>query len=323
MRSKGEAFVPVKRLNYFTHQFLREQDFKDEQAYHLEMRRRHNRCLHAWGVVEGLEVHKKGEREIVVDSGMAIDGQGREIILALPATRNLGHFGRDTHVYITIAYHENWEDADHTSAGGVRAYTRITESQQIEEQKQQPARDGAVITLARVHLNDLGHVHRIDMDSSVRKSAVGAGGEAGWMRLVFKPVRLSPVKIEEKRVKILSEKEAEEYEFIVDEASAYCDAHGALGSMAIPVPPGVRRIVGFKIAGTTQGNVSFNLFRTGWNLEENIGEKTELLKEAFGGPWFHKELNVHEGRLDDTHALAVSVKAEGETNIYLVAAKFE
>lgn len=315
--------MPVKRLNYFTHQFLREQDFKDEQAYHLEMRRRHNRCLHAWGVVEGLEVRKKGEREITIDPGMAMDGQGREIILALPVNRNLSHLGPDTHVYITIAYHENWDDADHTSAGGVRAYTRITESQQIEESKQQTPSDGSVITLARVHLNDLGHVHGIDMDSAVRKSAVATGGAVGWMRLSFKPLRLSPVKIGEKRVNFLSEKEAEQYEFVVDEATAYCDARGALGSMDIPVPPGAGRIVGFSLAGTTQGTVSCNLYRTGWNLEENRGEKTELLKESFGGPSFYRELKIHDGRLDDSHALAVSVKAAGETTIFLVAAKFE
>ena len=78
----------IKRLNYFTHQFLREQDFKDEQAYHLEMCRRHNRMLHGWGVVTGLEVQKKGEREITINPGTAIDKEGRELMLAelFPAT---------------------------------------------------------------------------------------------------------------------------------------------------------------------------------------------------------------------------------------------
>ena len=32
----------LKRPNYFPYQFLREQDFKDEQEYHIEARRRHN-----------------------------------------------------------------------------------------------------------------------------------------------------------------------------------------------------------------------------------------------------------------------------------------
>jgi len=254
---------------------------------------------------------------------MAIDAEGREIILSAPVTRDLSSLGRDTHVYITIAYHEGWDEGDHSTAGGIRAYTRITESPKIEEPKHQPPHDGSVITLARVHLNDLVHVHGINMDSSVRKAANVPGGATGWMRLAFKPVPLSPVRIGEKRVRLLSETEAEQYEFIVDEATAYCGNRGAMGSMDIPVPPGARRITSFRIAGTTHGNVACNLYRTGWNLDENRGEKTELLKEVFGGHSFHKELEVNNGRLDESHALAVSVKAEGETTIFLVAAKFE
>ena len=46
----------VKRLNYYNSQFLKENDFNDEQLYHNQMRRFHNRALHTWGIVEGLEV---------------------------------------------------------------------------------------------------------------------------------------------------------------------------------------------------------------------------------------------------------------------------
>ena len=33
--------MSIKRLNYFNHQFLEEQDFREEQQYQIEMRRRH------------------------------------------------------------------------------------------------------------------------------------------------------------------------------------------------------------------------------------------------------------------------------------------
>src|SRR2546423_12577366 len=81
--SNGRLQLPreIKRTNYFTSQFLVEADFKDEQAYHLEMRRLHNRALHVWGVVDGLTVSKTGAREVTVSEGMVIDGQGREIVL--------------------------------------------------------------------------------------------------------------------------------------------------------------------------------------------------------------------------------------------------
>src|SRR6516164_2851426 len=55
----------------------------------MDMRRRLNVALHLWGIVDGLDV-KKGAlvpgapEQFYVDSGMAIDGYGREIILFAP-----------------------------------------------------------------------------------------------------------------------------------------------------------------------------------------------------------------------------------------------
>ena len=56
----------IKRLNYFDAQFLGETDFTDEQTYHLEMRRRHNRLLHSWGVADGgFPTTKSGDKTIL------------------------------------------------------------------------------------------------------------------------------------------------------------------------------------------------------------------------------------------------------------------
>lgn len=71
---------PVTRVNYFERQFLRTQDFADEQAYHVAMRRRHNIAHHTWGVVGGLEL-VADEGGLFVQPGMAVDGYGRELIL--------------------------------------------------------------------------------------------------------------------------------------------------------------------------------------------------------------------------------------------------
>lgn len=314
--------MSVKRLNYFTHQFLREQDFKDEQHYHVEMRRRHNRLFHSWGVAEGLEVQHKGEREITITPGIAIDGEGREVVLLNPAHRDLSSLSRDSHIYVTVGYREQWDESDHHTAGGVEGYTRVTEAPEVSEKKNQPPADGSVVTLAKVHLNDVGHVGAIDMGASVRKRAISPSPAAGWVRLPFKPVRLNPVRASGRLVRVVSQEIAEEYEFIVDEATAYCDEKGARGSMEVPVPPAATRITGFRVGGTTRGSVTVHLHRTGWNVHENKGEKTLLLQETFGGPTFHRDLHA-DAPLDESHALAVSVIAEGETYIWLVAAKFE
>lgn len=312
--------MSVKRLNYFTHQFLREQDFKDEQNYHLEMRRRHNRLFHAWGVVDGLEVHKKDDLQITIEPGMAVDRDGREIVLAEPIDREVGSFGRDSRTYITIAFGESWDEGDHQNTGGVDGYTRITEHPQIGENKQRP-QDGTVLSLACVHLNDLGHIDHIEMDPLARKLAVVPNPAAGWVRLPFKPVRLSPIRMDRSLVRVVSESEATEYDFTVDEFSAYCWDKGR-GSMGIPVPPTAKAVVGFRIAGTTQGTVEVHLFRGGWNREENKGERYEVLKERLTGPTFHKDFHL-EVSLNESHSLAVAVIAEGDSAIWLVAAKFE
>lgn len=74
----------VSRVRYYDQQILRRQDFEDEQAYHLAMRRRHNIGSHLWGIVYGLEIEigPEPEKELSVQPGLAIDGYGRELILA-------------------------------------------------------------------------------------------------------------------------------------------------------------------------------------------------------------------------------------------------
>jgi hypothetical protein len=73
----------IVRVRYFTQQFLRTQDFTDEQAYHLAMLQRHNIGLHAWGIVEGLKLVSDAD-SVEVEPGFAIDGYGRSVVLSEP-----------------------------------------------------------------------------------------------------------------------------------------------------------------------------------------------------------------------------------------------
>jgi len=77
--------IGVNRVHYFPRQVLRTQDFVDEQAYHLEARRRHNIGQHIWGIVSGFELRKDPDGVALVTPGFAIDGFGRELVL--PAGR--------------------------------------------------------------------------------------------------------------------------------------------------------------------------------------------------------------------------------------------
>lgn len=102
----------LKRMNYFKGEFLNTKDFEDEQQYHIDMLRSHNRNLHAWGIAEGLDlVCKIGENKLTIKSGMAIDAEGYQIILdgdkeeIIPANENA------TELYLTIYYHDEPTDS--------------------------------------------------------------------------------------------------------------------------------------------------------------------------------------------------------------------
>jgi hypothetical protein len=313
--------VPIKRLKYFTHQFLREQDFEAEQNYHIAMRRLHNRSIHGWGVVEGLAVRKKNEREITIDPGIAIDGQGREIILANQITRDLSSFERNSHTYITIAYDESLDDGDRYSSGGVEGYTRTTETPVIGEKRHEPAKDGSVLTLARVRINENGNIHE-EIETHLRTTLTTRSSAAGWVRMPFKPVRLEPLRVGEK---LIPPKQWDpSVEFTVDVASAYCEK-SARGSMHIPIPPGASRLKAFRICGTTRGKIEVELIRGGWNLEANKGELKEIMRRTVEREAFDELVEIADDRqhLGELHSLSIGVVAEGKTEIWLVAARFE
>ena len=53
---------------------------RDEQAYHIALRRRHNLSHHSWGIVVGLEIVRDENGQPVLLPGLAIDGYGRELL---------------------------------------------------------------------------------------------------------------------------------------------------------------------------------------------------------------------------------------------------
>lgn len=63
----------IQRMNYFNGLFLTETEFNLEQDYHIRMRRLHNRWLHGWGIVWGLDVEQTGESTVKITNGMALN----------------------------------------------------------------------------------------------------------------------------------------------------------------------------------------------------------------------------------------------------------
>ena len=120
-----------KRVRYFDRQFLREQDFNLDTAYHLHDRRDHARLLHTPGIAEGLEVESvvADPGKIRITAGCAYDELGRRIRLAADLIEDLSDQPDNAAVYVKLA----WADvkSDTSDEGGVSSETRWTETPAI------------------------------------------------------------------------------------------------------------------------------------------------------------------------------------------------
>src|SRR5437773_11481416 len=97
----------IKRVHYFDHQFLQVDDFTLEQDYHKEMRRRHNRLFHTWGVADGLAVDfPAGGASVTVGEGTAHDGQGRELVRMRELPLLLSRHPAHADVHVTVVYRQ-------------------------------------------------------------------------------------------------------------------------------------------------------------------------------------------------------------------------
>jgi len=77
---------PIERMQFFNGQPLFAADLQDLEEFNRLMRWLHNQSLHQAGVASGYAVTgNKGDSQITVQPGYAIDSQGREIVLTKPA----------------------------------------------------------------------------------------------------------------------------------------------------------------------------------------------------------------------------------------------
>src|SRR5256714_7477767 len=162
----------IKRLNYYNSQFLVADDFLDEQYYHTPMRRIHNRSLHTWGIVEGLEVKQvagenTGANKVTVAPGIAIDRLGQEIVWTKESDAvGFDAFAANSQVYVTIKYDEDWADRDPQST---KDYGRRPERPRVGASPTPPADNAPDVVLAVVKLDKDKAVAQVDR--SVRRYA--------------------------------------------------------------------------------------------------------------------------------------------------------
>lgn len=144
-------YIPFERNRYFYGKLLTVRDFMAEQTYAADKRRLTNRLLFGSGVVAGLQVVAVDDKTISVETGVAIDQLGREIVVPSPLTLKLSNIDGFTHddyaknVYLCIAYDEKGKEPVHTAVGAtgrdeeVTEYNRILESYRLFLSDQPPA----------------------------------------------------------------------------------------------------------------------------------------------------------------------------------------
>jgi hypothetical protein len=103
--------IPFDRITYRDGQLLTALDLGDEHRREARLRRLHSRYLHeTWGIALGFEVQKEGTGAVVVGPGYAVDGMGRDLLLAegmhLPVPNVPGQQTPETFV-LTMSYQED------------------------------------------------------------------------------------------------------------------------------------------------------------------------------------------------------------------------
>lgn len=138
---KNKKYYPFERNNYFYGKLLTVRDFEDEQKYVNDKRRLQNFLTKGAGVVCGLNTIVLDDKTISIEAGMALDYQGREIVMEESITKKLNVIDgfyeiEDTdNVYLCIDYNEENKELMHSIAGNPQEqgnnYNRIAEGYKI------------------------------------------------------------------------------------------------------------------------------------------------------------------------------------------------
>lgn len=123
---KNSKYFPFERNKYFYGKLLSVDDFELEQKYINNKRRMTNRFLYGTGIVAGLYVVKIDDKTISVESGIALDSFGREIVIDTPVIKKLWLIdgfkscveeSEKDYVYLCLDYNEEEVGAVHNLAG--------------------------------------------------------------------------------------------------------------------------------------------------------------------------------------------------------------
>ena len=128
-------FRQFERPHFYAGRLLTAADLQDDQDYFRAKIRLHNRLLHGWGVVTGLQVSESA-RTLTVSAGLALDCAGNELVLAEDKHIALSNVAGQQ--FVTIQYVEV-PTRQQPSTTGDTQFSNILEDVRIEITSTDPA----------------------------------------------------------------------------------------------------------------------------------------------------------------------------------------
>ncbi len=200
--SSNTDFFPLERNRYFYGKLLTVRDFEVEQQYVRRKQQLLSRLSAGAGVVCGLGVMASDDSTLLIESGMALDYQGRMIVVEEPVLRKLpmleGHeslTGRDT-AYLCLAYDET--DLEPVNAvggatGQSRQFNMTREGYRLFLTVQTPEYRSLLEAKGKDNVSILYSSQELTLVLSV-PAAVCAGAEFSAEILVVKNEKTPPVR---------------------------------------------------------------------------------------------------------------------------------
>ena len=192
-----DHFFPLERNRYFYGKLLTVRDFEIEQRYNCSKRELLNRVLQGAGVVCGFGVTASDDTTLMIESGLALDYQGREIVLPETIFRKLQMLDGQENLtgkqdaYLCVSYDESAAEpvnAVGTEAGASRQFNLTREGYRLFLTTQAPEYRGLLEASGHENVSILYSSAELTLVLSV-PAAVCAGMEFTVQVLVVKTKR--------------------------------------------------------------------------------------------------------------------------------------
>ena len=321
----------TRKPAYHHGQLLLEDDFIAEQQFHLDARYRHARYLHGFGVAHGLEVTRAGDMAISVSPGFAVDRKGHEIELREAEMLELHGLPAGALAWVTIGYRTERIDKGHDSDNRIDCYAFLQVTTGVE-------RDD--VRLARAQLDERGRLehHAIDhrerdqlrtviAPGSVTAEALDAQLRADWITMTFHPSSIPRDEKDHQPPFRVGATQAEAHKVLRDERGSSSqdtpNLRGAAGTMAIVLPPGIRHILEFRVAGAAnEKGLTAKLVKGGFDPKAMHHLREEVVTLQIEPGPYCRTVEIPEGHrsMSDRHrTLSVDIRAQGYASVSLVA----